>query len=134
MYVSSDVLLVALVPRKPTNRQSVAKKPHFVHRETQNQPAIRRPCADRCKISASIAARAWESTTAPPDGLATASGPLQPLSSQRSQAWSESRSRRLPAKGAAKRHPPPGPRAIVPAASDPSPVRPAPARPHCPPP
>src|SRR3546814_8982150 len=91
MYVSSDVLLVALVPRKPTNRQSVAKKPHFVHRETENQPAIRRPCADRCKISASIAARASESTIAPPEGLATASGPLQPLPSKRSQPPSEDR-------------------------------------------
>src|SRR3546814_4979948 len=90
MYVSSDVLLVALVPRKPTNRQSVAKKPHFVHRETENQPAIRRPCADRCKISASIAARASESTIAPPEGLATASGPLQPLPSKRSQPPSRS--------------------------------------------
>src|SRR3546814_9414612 len=88
MYVSSDVLLVALVPRKPTNRQSVAKKPHFVHRETENQPAIRRPCADRCKISASIAARASESPTHRPRDSAPASAPLH----------------RLPRNGA--RHPP----------------------------
>src|SRR3546814_16085503 len=106
MYVSSDVLLVALVPRKPTNRQSVAKKPHFVHRETENQPAIRRPCADRCKISASIAARASESTIAPPAGLATAPGPLQPPPSKRSPPPSDRRNSPHPAPGSTTPHPP----------------------------